>query len=641
MRTVTILVLLLLINYPSLAQIPVGGLPPSLDSEKKALFSNLQAQRQTLPELNLQKVLAEDEQGPDIRFAAPIPVDFSLENSGEWTELTNGDRVWRLHIYSRGARALIAFYQDFYIPPGAALYMHDDSGSQVLGPYTSAENPDDGRFMTGLLYGDAAVIEYVEPADVRGQGHFRIDRVDYAYKPVAQSERTDARDFGYGASLDCHIGADCPEGDPVAILKRSVCRIIVVVEEGTGYCSGNLINNTAQDGTPYIYTGFHCMDGYTPIYNLWRFDFQYRVSGCAESAAEPQFYSRTGSSFRAGRRENDFLLLELNDPVPANFSPYFMGWTRSTTPPDTSYMFHHPRGDVQKVSRSTKTAKIFTGPITWDNDVITPKDHHFNLDFTEGNYEVGSSGAALINKNGQLVGHLNGGNPDLEGCDFSQAYIGRMSLAWTGGGTADTRLMDWLDPLGSDAMEMGGFAEAEPQSVKGTILSFFNKTPVGGVEVTLDLDGNSIQVTSAADGTFVFPAVGAANTYTLSFSKNSTANNGVTGADILDIQKHILGLTPLVGPYRLLAADVNKSGSITGMDVVAMRRVILAVATEFAPGVNSWSFLPEGYAFPNDSKPWSPGPPATFASGNIAELQEVKILAIKGGDVNDSANGNK
>ena len=308
--------------------------------------------------------------------------------------MPNGDRVWRLYLRSRGAKALIAYYEDFALPPGAALYMYAPDGQQVLGAYTAADNPSSGQFMTGLLYGDEAIIEYVEPAAVRDQGRFSINRLDHAYKAVGQSEKHGGRNLGFGASLDCHIGADCPEANEVADLRRAVCRILIAVEEGTVFCTGNLINNTAEDGKPYIYTGYHCIDGYSPIFNLWRFDFNYRSIGCDPPSVEPQFNSMMGSSFRAGRRENDFLLVEMNKPVPTNFAPYFLGWNRQAAPPDTSYMFHHPRGDVQKFSRSTETGRIFNGPIFWNNDVTTPRSHHFDVDFTEGNYEVGSSGAA-------------------------------------------------------------------------------------------------------------------------------------------------------------------------------------------------------------------------------------------------------
>jgi hypothetical protein len=159
--------------------------------------------------------------------------------------------------------------------------------------------------------------------------------------------------------------------------------------------------------------------------------------------------------------------------------------------------------------------------------------------------------------------------------------------------------------------------------------------------VTLSLDGNMLTVNSAPDGTFSFVNVGVAENYSLSFSKNTTANNGVSGLDILDIQKHILSLQDLLGPYRLLAADVNESGSISALDIIAMRRVILAIETAFGPGIESWTFMPKSYSFSNPEKPWDPRPPAMISSNNIADLQGVEVLAIKKGDVNDTANGNQ
>ena len=112
------------------AQIPIGGSPPSLESEKASLFSALDNKRQTLARLDLQAIRAEDKEGSGLRFAVPISVNFSLKESGEWTSLPNGDRVWRLYLQSVDAKALIAFYENFYLPPGAQLFMYAPGGSQ-------------------------------------------------------------------------------------------------------------------------------------------------------------------------------------------------------------------------------------------------------------------------------------------------------------------------------------------------------------------------------------------------------------------------------------------------------------------------------------------------------------------------------
>src|SRR5690606_7190306 len=130
-----------------------------------------------------------------------------------------------------------------------------------------------------------AIIEYYEPLPARGQGRFRIFRVDHAYRRELESAAL--LNFGFGTAWDCHKNANCPEGDPWEKQKRSACRVLMVLEEGTGYCSGTLINNTEEDGTPYILSAYHCQEGYTPVYDLWRFDFSYQSSGCANPASEP------------------------------------------------------------------------------------------------------------------------------------------------------------------------------------------------------------------------------------------------------------------------------------------------------------------------------------------------------------------
>lgn len=73
--------------------------------------------------------------------------------------------------------------------------------------------------------------------------------------------------------------------------------------------------------------------------------------------------------------------------------------------------------------------------------------------------------------------------------------------------------------------------------------------------------------------------------------------NGITTTDLIALQRHILNTVPLVPPYRWIAADVNKSGSITTADFILIRKLILQIIPEF-PDVPTWRFIPE-YAFDN------------------------------------------
>ncbi len=71
------------------------------------------------------------------------------------------------------------------------------------------------------------------------------------------------------------------------------------------------------------------------------------------------------------------------------------------------------------------------------------------------------------------------------------------------------------------------------------------------------------------------------------------ANNGLTALDVSKIQQHILAVTPLPTPYAWSAADVNNSGTISGLDVNKIQKVILGIDIAFV--VPSWRFLPRYY----------------------------------------------
>ncbi|MCB9265399.1 MAG: hypothetical protein H6558_10270, partial [Lewinellaceae bacterium] len=268
------------------AQQSSGGIPTGLSDGFREAYGDKPLPVEKAPRLNLKKIREEDEKHTGVpRFAAPLEVNYTLENSGVWTELEDGSLLWRLKVRSEGALALAAFYKSLYLPPGSKLFMYSEDGKQVLGAYTFRNNRPSGQFMTGFVRGETAVIEYYEPASARGQGELQIFRIDHAYQKdnfrAAEQELENASllTLGFGASRPCNKNANCPEGDPWEDQKRSACRIIMALEEGTGYCSGTLVNNTAEDGTPYVLSAFHCQDGYTPIYDLWRFDFSYQSTG--------------------------------------------------------------------------------------------------------------------------------------------------------------------------------------------------------------------------------------------------------------------------------------------------------------------------------------------------------------------------
>jgi hypothetical protein len=118
------------------------------------------------------------------------------------------------------------------------------------------------------------------------------------------------------------------------------------------------------------------------------------------------------------------------------------------------------------------------------------------------------------------------------------------------------------------------------------------------------------------------------------------AVNGVSTFDLVTITKHILGVEALDSPYKLLAADVNNSQSITTSDLIQIRKLILNIDDEFSQS-SSWIFFSKDHSFENPADPWSGEMPAVI---NINNLQEDMLtgdfMAVKKGDVNGSVKAN-
>ncbi len=119
-----------------------------------------------------------------------------------------------------------------------------------------------------------------------------------------------------------------------------------------------------------------------------------------------------------------------------------------------------------------------------------------------------------------------------------------------------------------------------------------------GEEVT------SVNVTIHSDGVINYPmtyltdSVGDYsfyyNTLALDYSINPSSNDnymeGVSTLDLLLIKKHIIGEQAIDSPYKMIAADINKSGHISAVDLVHLRKLILGVYKTL-PANNSWRFI--------------------------------------------------
>ena len=454
---------LLMLNL--MAQESIGGSPLSLQ-----LDLNQNVPTYTLAALNVPQLLVEDvengKNGVLERSAVIRPSNLGLYNSGIWTELENGDRIWRLVIHADEAKAITLLFKDFSLPTGAKLFVYNPKYTQILGAFTNINNHESKQFTTELIHGDKVVLEYYEPANQAFKGQFTVEGVAHLYKDIPWHTET----LDFGGSDGCEVNVNCSEGNAWQDIKKGVARIFVVAGGSGGWCTGSLVNNTNLNCTPYFLTAFHCAEGSsTANFNNFVFYFNFEASGCTNPASQSavtsngQYFSVTGCSLvtgsnNGGSSSSDFLLVQFNASIPSQHTSkvYYNGWNRSniSTVTTDGVGIHHPDGDIKKIS--TYTANLTT--TAWGSATGS----HYNVFWAattngHGVTEPGSSGSPLFNAQGQIIGTLTGGGSYCTNTGASDQY-GKVSYHWNSNGTANNRRLDiHLDPAGSgSATSLGG-----------------------------------------------------------------------------------------------------------------------------------------------------------------------------------------
>jgi len=155
--------------------------------------------------------------------------------------------------------------------------------------------------------------------------------------------------------------------------------------------------------------------------------------------------------------------------------------------------------------------------------------------------------------------------------------------------------------------------------------------PVLGVEVFLDLGEEEMMLTTNDQGSYLFEDLDSEHDYMIAPEMGGEALDGVSTLDLVKIQRHILGLEDLDSPFKIIAGDINNSGSVTGIDIVELRKLILGIYSDF-PSNDIWNFVKEEQVFPDPTHPFPYD--HQIAYYNVEEdAMYGNFIAVKTGDV--------
>ena len=153
-------------------------------------------------------------------------------------------------------------------------------------------------------------------------------------------------------------------------------------------------------------------------------------------------------------------------------------------------------------------------------------------------------------------------------------------------------------------------------------------TGVGNATVTMSGDQSGSMTTTAA-GTYSF-TVASGSDLTITPTKTINKLNGLTTADVTRIQRHVANIELLTDPYKIVAADVNKTNSVTSQDASLINQALLGNPSALNQIKTSWRFVPVSHNL--NIPPW--GFPENLTLSNVSgSLPNQDFYGIKTGDV--------
>jgi hypothetical protein len=142
---------------------------------------------------------------------------------------------------------------------------------------------------------------------------------------------------------------------------------------------------------------------------------------------------------------------------------------------------------------------------------------------------------------------------------------------------------------------------------------------------------------STTFGAFTFANLVRNSDYRVTPTRSGDWINGVTTFDVALMSRHVLNIEAITSPYKLIAADVNRDGSIDALDMLITRRIVLRQMDSF-PNNRSWRFVPKSFVFPTTTDPLLATIPEFLTYTNLTDtVFNADFVAMKTGDLNGTA----
>ncbi|MBN1185968.1 MAG: trypsin-like peptidase domain-containing protein [Bacteroidales bacterium] len=522
-RTILVSVMAALIGFIDiLAQKSDGTQPIGFSLEQKAGYI---MPTKTMPAFDVQSMLEEDEMFPyPFRYAKMFDVSINIKKEGVYRVVNKADTLWNVRIESPNAYSISLIFKRFVLPEGAKVYIYNESQTAYMGAFTSVNNKSYKSLAVGDFPGNHIIVEYFEPEKVDGE--LIIGKVGHAYKDILLDSKSE-----YAELADEHINVNCLEGKDWVLEKHSVAKITF----SGGSCTGAMINNTRNDGTPYFLTANHCISTETEANSVVA-RFNYENTSCEGSLNYG--ITLSGATLIATDTMADFTLIRFDESPDSRHAVYYAGWDVEDIGPGRAVGIHHPQGNPKKISIEVDSVRSYSYSTQWTDGHVTQPNTHWEVIFDFGFTESGSSGSPLFNKDKRIVGQLHGGSE-------SDLY-GKLSVSWDSGLTSSNKLKPYLDPDNTGVKKIDGYSpvQAPYPEVFNTMKYVCLNSPVEFQDISVyqptawewNFNPASVTFVEGTDKNSKDPIVTFNDTVTYSLNlkvSNANGNNNITFSNLI------------------------------------------------------------------------------------------------------------
>jgi hypothetical protein len=472
-----------------------------------------------MPAFDLDSVLREDQLNADnmrgsYSFAHKFFTNMDMRKDARLTVLPDGTTIRQIGIRSKGAYSINLLLRNFEIPEGGKLFVYNADHSYIIGSFDHRNNSPGKILPLQPVAGEAIVVEYSESPNVAFNGNFTIAEVNHDYRDFLRAEPATDNNTQFACMPDVF----CSDADEKAI--RSTVLLII---NGTTLCTGSLINNTEDDGTPYLLTAVHCLNPTASFPKEWDYYdtragsiiafFNYNRPVCDSKIKGTEEMSLAIAHPQVILEKNDIALLEFQDTPPDYYNAYYAGWNIEPDgggAPHTN--LHHPAAAVKKygiteVSLALNSIPGFTG--------IFENNAHWEVpSWNTGSTHGGSSGSPLFDNKQLIVGGLTAGESVCNGNAPAgkSDYFFALYKGWESDNPTN-QLKTYLDPNHKNWKQYPGM---DPHRTNPFIRLGNANYNAGDQLITSKLN--------APDAGFVF---GNSNLQTLEFAEEFTPNHEV------------------------------------------------------------------------------------------------------------------